>query len=134
MLIFFDILMGLQRLADAEGAEFDNIEAARAEARTIASDIIIEEIRRGGNVRADWRIDVRDVAGTILAQVLFYEVVFEPIANSYTATSLRRHLLGDTFPIPSYHRSMATVAEARAIAANVRNVVREIKQRLDEIA
>ena len=71
MLIFFDIIMGLQRLADAEGAEFDNIEAARAEARTIASDIIIEEIRRGGNVRADWRIDVRDVAGTILAQVLF---------------------------------------------------------------
>jgi hypothetical protein len=131
MLIFFDIIMGLQRLADLEGAEFDNIEVAHAEARTIASDIIIEELRRGGNVGVDWRIDERGVAGTILAQVLFYEVVFEPIANSYTATSLRRHLLGDPFPIPSYHRSMATVAEARAIAANVRNIVREIKPRLD---
>lgn len=133
MLIFFDVIMGLRRVVGEDGAEFKDIETARAEATTIASEVVIEELRRGGRVGADWRIDVKDAAGIVLSRVLFYEVIFEPIANSYTATSLRRHLLGDPISKPSYHCSMAIIDEARVIAANVRNVFLGIKG-VDETA
>lgn len=131
---FFDAVLGLDRVRDTDGIQFADVGSAMVEATKIAAEITIEELRRGGRVGADWRIDVLDSAGSLLGSVLFYEVIFEPAANVHAARMMKHHFLGHPDPWPAYQRSEAVLEESRAIAANVRAVFQEIRQRLDQVS
>ncbi len=131
---FFDAVLGLDRVRDNDGMQFADLESAMVEATKIAAEIIVEELRRGGRVGADWRIEVLDSDRTVIGSILFYEVIFEPAANAHAARMMKRHFLGHPDPWPAYQRSEAVIEESRAIAANVRRVFQEIRQRLDKVS
>ncbi|MBS0234815.1 MAG: hypothetical protein JSR99_15165 [Proteobacteria bacterium] len=134
MLYFFDAVLGLDRIRDPEGSEFPDVEAAMAEAGKTAAEISIEELRRGSRVGADWRIEILDTSRSVLASVLFYEVLLEPVADMHIARMMRRHFLGSPDLLPAYQRSRAALEDSRAIAENVRAVFSEMKQRLDALS
>ena len=133
MLFYFDAVLGLDRLRDLDGEELIDGEAALAEGRKISVEIVIEELRNGHRVGADWRIEVFDSERTLVGSVLFYEVLFEPSGDDHTARMMRRHLLGKGPQLQAYLRSQQTLRESQAIVANVRAVFREVKQSLDQI-
>lgn len=134
MFCFFDAVLGLDRVRDLEGMQFADLEYAVVEAKNVAVEIAIEELRRGKRVGADWRIEVLDSSRSVLASVLFYEVLFEPAADMHAAQMMRRHFLGNPDPWPPYQRSRAALEETRVIADSVRAVFKEMKQRLDDLS
>lgn len=133
MLFFFDALLGADRVYDPEGAEFSDQSEAIREAGKITVELIVEELRQGKRVGADWRVDVLDSSRNSVASVLFFDVLFDPEESIHAVRMLRRHLLGEVDTWPPYQRSQAVLEETHEIAANVRAVFREMKQQLDAI-
>jgi hypothetical protein len=134
MRFYFDVIFGLNRVADTEGSAFSSRAEAFVEAHKIVLELSIEELRKGCRLGADWRVEISDEAHATLGSVLFYDVLFEPPADQYSARILRQHLLGEVRPWPAYQRSQEALAESREIVASVRSVFREMKQRLDGLA
>lgn len=71
---FFHICSPTERIEDREGADFDTLEAALAEARLAAREILAEDLRRG-NVDETRLFEIVDERGELMARVLFKEAL-----------------------------------------------------------
>lgn len=74
MLYFFHLRDGTDTLIDAEGMEFEGVEAARRSALAQARDIIAHEASRG-RINLAQRIDVVDEAGDLICSQDFKDAV-----------------------------------------------------------
>src|SRR5262245_8435872 len=68
---FIHVLAGSKFIADPEGAEFDGLAAAEAEAVQSACDLIAEELRRGKPVPRHWQARIASADGTVLRSIPF---------------------------------------------------------------
>ena len=55
-------------IADEEGSEFNDLDAARVEARASACDMVIDHLR-AGELRRNQRIEITDDSGMVLDSV-----------------------------------------------------------------
>jgi hypothetical protein len=67
------------RIEDPEGSDFTNLDAARADAVAAAREVLAEKIKAGEDAR-DWRLEITDEAGVLLATVRFGDAV-EPSSS-----------------------------------------------------
>ena len=58
----------VQLIADAEGEEFANLEAARAEARASVRELVIEDLRNGKPSHG-WRVEISNDRGMVLDSI-----------------------------------------------------------------
>ena len=68
MLLHFHLHDGEALIADEEGSEFANLEAARIEARASLKELAVEDIRSGRSPR-NWQIRIADPAGFVIDHV-----------------------------------------------------------------
>jgi hypothetical protein len=63
---FFHIRQGEDLIPDDEGAEFEDLEAARVEAAHSCRDLAVQEIRRGGSPVMFCTVEIWDESGKLL--------------------------------------------------------------------
>jgi len=71
---FFHICSRTERIQDREGADFETLEAALAEARLAAREILAEDLRKG---RIDEKrlFEIVDEWGQLVARLPFRDVI-----------------------------------------------------------
>ncbi|MEP7241165.1 MAG: hypothetical protein ABI697_09805 [Devosia sp.] len=74
---FFHIRDGEGTIEDEEGGDFADLDAARAEARQSARDILADQIREGGELDGQIVV-IADEAGLVLDEVPFRSVIKFP--------------------------------------------------------
>jgi hypothetical protein len=76
MAIFYlDLIEGDQRVEDPEGQDFRSVEAAIAEARLSAREIVAYDLREGRPLGLHRLFEVRDEVGAVAARVTFEEAM-----------------------------------------------------------
>ena len=71
---FFHICSRTERIEDREGADFDRLDAALAEVRLAAREILAEDLRKG-HVDETRLFEIVDERGELMAQVPFKEAI-----------------------------------------------------------
>lgn len=71
---FFHIRSRTERIEDPEGGDFDTLEAALAEARLAAREIMAEDVRRG-QVAETRVFEIADARGRLVARLPFSEAL-----------------------------------------------------------
>lgn len=71
MRYFLHIFTGSQTIADPEGAEFDDLAGAEAEAVLSARDLIAEELRCGRPFPRHWQARLAAADGAVLRSISF---------------------------------------------------------------
>jgi hypothetical protein len=71
---FFHICSRTERIEDREGADFDTLDAALAEARLAAREILAEDLRKG-QVDETRLFEIVDERGELMARVPFKETI-----------------------------------------------------------
>lgn len=71
---FFHICSRTERIEDREGADFDTLDAALAEARLAAREILAEDLRKG-YVDETRLFEIVDERGELMARVPFKEAI-----------------------------------------------------------
>ncbi len=71
---FFHICSRTERIEDREGADFDTLDAALAEARLAAREILAEDLRKG-RVDETRLFEIVDERGQLMARVPFKEAI-----------------------------------------------------------
>jgi len=71
---FFHIRQGEDFIPDDEGAEFEDLESAKAEAAHSCRDLAIQELRDGGQVTL-WEIEIRDESGKLVYTCRAREII-----------------------------------------------------------
>jgi hypothetical protein len=72
---YFHSIIGSKQIADPEGTEFDDIYAALVEAEAAPREIAADELKDGGRVPADWRLEIADEHGKVHETVPFVTLV-----------------------------------------------------------
>ena len=77
--LFFNLRDGVEHLLDPEGVELPDLEAAKAHAKRSAYSIMADDVAHG-KLKLNYRIDIENEAGEVLATVRFRDLVeFEGI-------------------------------------------------------
>ena len=71
---FFHICSRTERIEDWEGADFDTLEAALAEARLAAREILAEDLRKG-QVDETRRFEIVDDQGRLVGRLPFQDAI-----------------------------------------------------------
>jgi hypothetical protein len=71
---FFHVLNDIES-REEDGQEFPDLDAAKAEARATAADLIRDEIRAGRLLHPDHRIEIEDGRGHVLHVLRFGDLV-----------------------------------------------------------
>lgn len=71
---FFHICSRTERIEDREGADFDTVQAALAEARLAARELLAEDVRKG-QVDETRFCEIADERGQLVARVPFSEAL-----------------------------------------------------------
>jgi hypothetical protein len=77
---FFHICSRTERIEDREGADFDTLEAALAEARLAAREILAEDLRKG-QVDETRLFEIVDEQGRLVAHLPFQDAINEGAAR-----------------------------------------------------
>ena len=132
MRYFIHIVTDRERLVDPEGAEFPDLATARSEARQSARDLMAEELRCGRPVPFGWRAQLADDEDTILATLVFAELVFsegtrQQMVQTSPKTSPEMHLA-------LIERAKVTFARARKSHSEIRSGLEELRSHLRRLA
>ena len=73
---YLHIVTDIERLVDPDGQCFDTLASAVEEARQCARDLMAEELLQGRPLPLNWRVQVADEEGCILATFRFADIVF----------------------------------------------------------
>lgn len=73
---YLHIVTDIERLVDPDGQCFDTLASAIEEARQCGRDLMAEELRQGRPLPLNWRVQVADEEGCILATFRFADIVF----------------------------------------------------------
>ena len=71
---FFHICSRTERIQDREGADFETLEAALAEARLAAREILAEDLRKG-RIDETRLFEIVDEWGQLVARLPFRDVI-----------------------------------------------------------
>ena len=73
---FLHIVTDTERVVDPDGQQFESLRSAVGEARQCACDLMAEELRQGRPLPLNWRVQVVDDEGCVLATLNFGEIIF----------------------------------------------------------
>ena len=92
MLVFIHIVTDDERIIDPEGQECATIEAARAEARQSARDLMAQELQAGRPPPVGWHVLIADARGGILDTISFSTLAFgnDPALGSVRSIPTRQ--------------------------------------------
>jgi hypothetical protein len=76
LLVFIHILTDDERIIDPDGQECATIEAARAEARQSARDLMAQELQAGRPPPIGWHVQIADARGAVLDTISFGALAF----------------------------------------------------------
>jgi hypothetical protein len=115
---FIHILTDEERIADPDGGEFPDLEAARAEACQTARELLANELIAGRTMPLGWRAQIVDREENVVSTLPFAELV-------------PRH---DVQPRSSQRRSyMEAVDRANAIMARANKCKSEIRGGFEQV-
>ena len=92
---YLHIITDTERVVDPDGQQFDSLTSAIDEARQCARDLMAEQLRQGRPLPLNWRVQVADEEGCILATLKFSEIVFgtQTRMQSWSGSVLDRDLI-----------------------------------------
>jgi hypothetical protein len=92
---YLHIITDTERVADPDGQQFESLVSAIDEARQCARDLMAEQLRQGRPLPLNWRVQVADEEGCILATLKFSEIVFgtQTSTPSWSGAVLDRDLV-----------------------------------------
>lgn len=125
MRFFLHMFTGSDVIADREGAEFDDLKAAEAEARQSARDLIAEHLRFGRPIPRHWQAQIASADGTVLRSIAFATLLGGDVEVAETAAPPGRH----GFSL-LYARVRATADRSRQINEEIHTTVGAIKNQL----
>lgn len=73
---YLHIVTDTERVVDPDGQQFESLPSAVGEARQCARDLMAEELRQGRPLPLNWRVQVVDDEGCVLATLNFGEIIF----------------------------------------------------------
>lgn len=73
---YLHIVTDTERVVDPDGQAFESLPSAVGEARQCARDLMAEELRQGRPLPLNWRVQVVDDEGCVLATLNFGEIIF----------------------------------------------------------
>jgi hypothetical protein len=107
---------------------------ARAEAAQIAREIAAEESRNGNKIGCDWRIEVFNQTGLLIADVKLQDTLFgvdaQPGTGGSTGPASMHRMTPAVSFLEHYLRSKALFEESRALTAQMRRTFQEIRSQL----
>jgi hypothetical protein len=131
MLFYFDVIMGFERVRDLDGGEMRDAESARTEAGNILVEVVVEELRNGKKVGADWRIEIFDEQRSPVASVLLKNIILEPRIDNRSAG---RHLHGSSSERELREKFQDNLLQTRGMWEHARALLGEIQQSLEQIS
>jgi len=92
---YIHIVTDTERVVDPDGQQFESLASAVGEARQCARDLMAEEVRQGRPLPLNWRVQVADQEGCILATLKFAVILFgsETPTHPLSGSALDRDLV-----------------------------------------
>src|SRR5262245_58711544 len=128
MRYFLHIFTGSNVISDPEGAEFDDLAGAEAEAVLSARDLIAEALRCGRPVRRHWQARVASAAGASWRSIRVASLV-----DSRAEPAIRPASATEGFSAP-YARVRATADRSHRITEESQATVGDIRSQLRALA
>ena len=128
MRYFIHIVTYKERIVDPEGAIFDSLVSAKAEASQSARDLMAEQLRCGRTVPLDWRTQVANEDGAVVLTIKFSSLVFE--GNQHLAQR-PKDVVADRLLI---ERARATFARARQNHAEIKDGLSQLEYHVRTLA
>jgi Domain of unknown function (DUF6894) len=127
LLVFMHILTDDERIIDPKGQECTTVEAARAEARQSARDLMAQELQAGRPPPVGWHVQIADAEGGILDTISFSSLAFghDPALASVSSLATRQLIEQVRHTIRKGREGRAAVRQSIAEAhKNLRTLVR----------
>jgi len=93
MHVYIHIVTDTERVVDPDGQQFESLATAVGEACQCARDLMAEEVRQGRPLPLNWRVQVADHEGCILATLKFGVILFGTQTPTQSGPALDRDLV-----------------------------------------
>ena len=129
MRYFLHMYTGSETIPDPEGAEFDDLEAAQAEALQSARDLIADQLRCGQPIPRHWQAQIATECGTVLRSISFATL----IEGASAEIPSRRRSVPEGFSA-LYAGVRATAERSHLITQEIQTTVSAIRIQLRALA